>query len=470
MRQLLSRTGPAWRLQRLVLIAMATGLLAAACSSGAASTPTPTPLPPALAPTPTPQATASAPDASPEANPITPSSQTPPPSPAPTVTIPADLLQRLQEIEQRVIGIRGLVPVEDPVRRFVSREELQRRLREEAENEAEEIAVTQRILTLLGLLEPDQDLLELQVSQLTNQVLGFFESHTGELFIVGESGDFSLLDEFTYAHEYVHALQHARFDLSALHEAREDDSEAGAALRAVVEGGATLVQTQYAQEHMNIRRLLSEIDDLGVTGEDDRFPFVLQESLVFPYENGREFVRYLLDDGGWPAVDAAYESLPVTTEQILHPEKYLAGEAALDVSMPDIAAALGDGWTELDADVMGELTIRILLDAFLSRRDADRASAGWGGDRLLFLEGPAGQELLVILARWDSEKDAEQFFDAYVKLLERRDADVDERSASVQATTGNERHVLRIEGDQTLWIVTTDPAVVDLVVGLFPDF
>ena len=199
---------------------MATGLRAAACSSGAASTPTPTPLPPALAPTPTPQATASAPDASPEANPITPSSQTPPPSPAPTVTIPADLLQRLQEIEQRVIGIRGLVPVEDPVRRFVSREELQRRLREEAENEAEEIAVTQRILTLLGLLEPDQDLLELQVSQLTNQVLGFFESHTGELFIVGESGDFSLLDEFTYAHEYVHALQHARFDLSALPEAR----------------------------------------------------------------------------------------------------------------------------------------------------------------------------------------------------------------------------------------------------------
>ncbi len=485
MRRLFSIWLPWGGHRRLTLLALAVVLLAAACSSGATATPTspvestrppptstPTPAPPV--PTATPAATptpALAPtdEATPAVTPTPTVAPTDEATPAATPTprqVGAALLARLKEIEQRVIGLRGLEPEEEPARRFVTREELQERFRKHAEEHAEEIAIGQEILTLLGLLEEGQDLLELQVSQLTDRVLGFFETDTGDLFVVGEAGDFGLVEEFTYAHEFVHALQQARFGLAALQKEREDDSEAQAALQALVEGDATLAQLAYAQRHMNINRLVRELDQLG--DGDDEIPFVLRQSLIFPYIDGRDFVQTLFREGGWDAVDEAFRSPPVTTEQIMHPEKYRAGEAPLAVTLPDIPGGLGAGWKERDADVMGELSIQILLDAFLSERDADRAAAGWGGDRLVLLAGPDGQRLLVTLVRWDSEKDAKEFFDAYVQMLKRRDADIDEESEQVRGTTGQVLHLVRRQGDQTLWIVATDPRTADLVVALFP--
>jgi hypothetical protein len=79
------------------------------------------------------------------------------------------------------------------------------------------------------------------------------------------------------------------------------------------------------------------------------------------------------------------------------------------------------GWRRLDYDVEGEWGFYLILDEFLkSPAESRRAAAGWGGDRFAVYEGPRGEVLFASLSTWDTENDAREFFDAYVKRTELR--------------------------------------------------
>jgi hypothetical protein len=142
----------------------------------------------------------------------------------------------------------------------------------------------------------------------------------------------------------------------------------------------------------------------------------------------------LYKQSGWERVSKAFTELPQSTEQILHPEKYFAHEAPVKVTLPDITKLLNAGsrgtggplvthapnapatWRRLDYDVQGEWGFYLLLDEFLkSPVESRRAAAGWGGDRFAVYEGPKGGVLIASLSTWDTENDAREFFDAYVK-------------------------------------------------------
>ena len=119
---------------------------------------------------------------------------------------------------------------------------------------------------------------------------------------------------------------------------------------------------------------------------------------------------------------AAYKNLPKSTEQILHNEKYAAGEAPQKVTLRDISASLGRGWKMADNDVQGEWGYYLLLDQILQSPDVSKkASAGWGGDRYALFTGPNPADVLVAQkAVWDTEQDAREFFDAYVARTTKR--------------------------------------------------
>jgi hypothetical protein len=151
-------------------------------------------------------------------------------------------------------------------------------------------------------------------------------------------------------------------------------------------------------------------------------PRALRETLLFPYEQGSEWASRVYKRGGWSLVSAGFTKLPQATEQILHPEKYLAYEAPVKIELPELRSVLGPGWKKIDADVNGEWSFYLILDQFLnSPSESKRAAAGWAGDRYAFYEGPkAGESLLVQRTTWDTEKDAREFFEAYAKRTARR--------------------------------------------------
>ena len=131
----------------------------------------------------------------------------------------------------------------------------------------------------------------------------------------------------------------------------------------------------------------------------------------------------ILLQGGWQAVNQLYTDLPKSTEQILHPEKYLANEQPKEVTIPDLKGSLGDGWSELDSSVLGELYTRIYLEAFLDSAMATQASEGWGGDRYVFYEDANKRDLLVLSSTWDTPQDAQEFFDAYLDFVHNKSKD-----------------------------------------------
>jgi len=162
-------------------------------------------------------------------------------------------------------------------------------------------------------------------------------------------------------------------------------------------------------------------------------PAVLRESLLFPYLGGVGFVQAYWKEAG--RVPPLGPRMPVSTEQVMHPERFLEGsvDAPTDVRFRGEAPP---GWALVHTDDLGEMETRVLLREFLPDREAaDRAAAGWDGDRFRLLDTPSG-EAFVWVSVWDSERDALQFESAVRSAMTARyDGD--------PASAGRQLRVLR---------------------------
>ena len=390
-----------------------------------------------------------------------PSAQTPVVTPSPTASptptttqaTPSVLTPIFDQILTGVVEIRGLDPLKTIIPKFMTREQLADTLREDLEESRDDIQNSQELLEIMGLISRDADLYELLLSLYAEQVVGFYDTETEELYVIKGIAELTPLDELTLAHEYTHALQQQHFDIHTLTEAVEDDSEAGDALVALIEGDATTVQVEYMFTYLTSQERDEVLNASGDSPIFDASPYVLQQSLLFPYSEGAVMVNTLLFSGEWEGINNAYRNPPISTEQVLHPEKYLEGEKPVTVSLPDVATALGQGWEMVYEDVMGEFFIKTYLETRTGAPLAARAAAGWGGDRFNLMAGPQGDQALVVLLEWDSERDAQEFFDAL------------DSSNSVP----NEGF-LGIKTDRVLWIVSTSGSTTDEIVSLFPEF
>ena len=109
--------------------------------------------------------------------------------------------------------------------------------------------------------------------------------------------------------------------------------------------------------------------------------------------------RAVWQRGGWDAMKAAWSRPPASTEQVLHPEKYFAGEAPQRVDI----AYQPPGGKLLNEGVLGEMLVRTLLG-----EGSDAAAAGWGGDRFRVWD-VGGKSLLAWRSAWDSPADLQEF-------------------------------------------------------------
>jgi hypothetical protein len=236
---------------------------------------------------------------------------------------------------------------------------------------------------------------------------------------VGE--ELSFTEQIVFVHEYTHALQDQHFGLTMLEdEALQSTPDRSLAAIALVEGDATATMQVYTQQVTMQNpavafELLAEGALAGNLLLPEDIPPVLVRELMFPYETGLDFVLALYRDGGWERINAAYDNLPQTTEQVLHPEKYLAGEGALAVDALDVA--LGQGWNEIWNINLGEFYLGEHLRTQLSSFAAGQAATGWGGDRFQVYVNPETDDLVWTLKiLWDTAEDAMEFAGAYAEF------------------------------------------------------
>ncbi|HST22800.1 MAG TPA: hypothetical protein VLR90_16875 [Blastocatellia bacterium] len=350
------------------------------------------------------------------------------PDPAPTLAATDDVLKvvsRLRDLEIKH-PVKSALKTRDEIEASVIRDL-------DESTPPEEFEASQKTLVKMGLIGKDFQLRNYIVKLLREQVAGYYEPKTKEFYLAAWLPMSE--QKKVMAHELVHALQDQHFDLRRFEKWPKGDSDAELAAHALVEGEATLVMIQYDLEQSGMRgidmtrigSLTDRLIEADTNTDDPNYPVlsaspnVLRENLQFPYVYGAGFAQAVLKNGSWRGLDSVYQQLPASTEQIIHPEKYLARENPVKIEIPALVTIFGRTWKQSDADVNGEFGYQVLLGEFIPRSAARTAATGWGGDRYAFYENKAaGESALIQYTTWDTAKDAKEFFDAYSLRSEKR--------------------------------------------------
>jgi len=373
----------------------------------------------------------------------------------------------LDNIISWVVSNRQLAALNNIEYEFITTADLRQKLTDDFddENSKQVLETNQELLVMLGLIEDDDDLHSIYLDLYTEQIAGYYDPETKKLYVIGDNATLSPSDKMTFAHEVTHALQDQHYDLTTLKEQAGEDSEYSMGITSLIEGDATLTQGLYYWQALSQheRDTIEQESEQTQSPAYDAAPRYIQESLIFPYTKGVEFALQLYQGGGWDAINAAYDNPPKSMEQIIHPDKYAAADNPVTVNLPGL---LGDDWEVKDDGTVGEFDLKHILEAFITPSDNTvDAAAGWGGDRYAYLKHDTTDEkLLVVYSTWDTEADAQEFFDLYEdnKADETWTLSVDESSKKVW-TSDNQVTYLEISNDDVLLMVAPDATITDTV-------
>lgn len=333
----------------------------------------------------------------------------------------------MDTIEGQVSDLRGLSIENTVPRKVLTVDELRQIVTDdfleeyEPEDEARDVA----ILNLFGLLPEGFDLKNFYMDLYTEQIAGFYDSEEKAMYVVSDTG-FGAVERMTYAHEFVHVLQDRQFQfedqLDYSEESCEEDSERCIAIQALIEGDAVLTEQLWFQTH-GTQNDLQEIQEFYTSYQSpvyDSAPEYMKEDFNFPYLYGASFVQALYAEGGYEAVNAAFTDMnPLSSEQIMHPDAY-PDDLPQNPTLPDLSAALGDDWSLVEQNVIGEWYIYLILAKGADSKSrlydslAQDAAEGWGGDAYAVYENNQTGELAAVVSFvWDTPQDAEKAFEAF---------------------------------------------------------
>ena len=400
-----------------------------------------------------------------------------------------ELQATLHGIRAKVADIRGL-PVHPTAQEgLVTRDALAAYGRDQfaalEDEDLAEVEIAEQMLTLMGLIPPGYTF-EKFVEEESNIIAGVYYFEADRLVLVGQNTDsLSVSEELTIAHEYTHSLQDARYELTTFADKWTESSQEkegytsySETLRCLIEGDAELTQRLYGEQvygpdWQNIAAAESA-DDEPI---DFDIPDFLLYGFAFYYSDCISFVEHLYEEGGWEAVNAAYDNPPGTTEQILDPAKFKAGEWA---TVPKPASLDGrlPGWSELEGGQWGQYDTYNYLGARTKDYGftALLASFGWSSGWIRWFQNDSDRSRIAVEVRlaWDEEFGSSSFETAFADVLESHgvtESDVSKTGAVSRWVTsdGSNQHgalVLPEGGTTARLIFATDDAALDAFLSL----
>ena len=258
------------------------------------------------------------------------------------------------------------------------------------EERREKIEGDQLLYETLGLMRPGVSLYDILLTFSTEGTFGWFDLEDERQYVVLDSDELTLSHERTYVNEYINHLQAVNFDIKAKYEATEGNDDAKLALQAILEGDSGIGEYIYTTEHFT-----PDEQESSILQPNDAFrqalnmaPYIAIRTFVFPFAEGLDFAVQLFQAAGsWSLINQALETPPVSTEQVLHLEKYMAGELPISVEMPDLDWVIGDEWEHVRTGVLGELFIMAWLETDFSPQAAFIAAQGWGETHTRYSRG-----------------------------------------------------------------------------------
>jgi hypothetical protein len=298
-----------------------------------------------------------------------------------------------------------------------TRDEVERYLRRRIDEEypAERMEHVTAAYRRFGVIPDTLDVRALLLAVLAEQVVGYYDPDSSTLYVVDGTDPAHI--RLVLAHELVHALQHQYLPLDSILRGDGPNDERMAA-QAVLEGqamvaslAAILDERQFGRAEDLWRNARQDVrraqEQMPVLAEA---PLIVREGLLFPYLAGADFVHWFVN--AHPDTQPYGPRLPRSTEQILHPERYGAGDAPTPLALERSPAA-GEPLYE---DNWGEFETRIVLQELTGSESLGTAGAlGWDGDWFALYDAGGDADAVVWWSVWDNPAAAERF----AALLER---------------------------------------------------
>jgi hypothetical protein len=330
----------------------------------------------------------------------------------------ARLVDSLRVPVERAAGLRFRTPPRSALR---SRDQVRAYLIAKLDEELppERMRGLETAYRLFGLLPDTLKLRDLLLELYAEQVAGYYDPDSATLFGVAGADRAQL--RLVLAHEMVHALQGQYLPLDSILKSTANNDRLTAA-QSVLEGQATLASIDVLAPGQGVTATPQfwELYRDQVRAQQSTMPvfagapLVVREALIFPYLEGAEFMHWWVAHG--PRDTLPYgRRMPVSTEQILHPDRYTRGDTPVPLGFAADSGAAGVVYE----DVLGESEIRVLL-AVLAGSDEVQTVVpiGWGGDRFRVYDTPGGAAL-VWFVLWDDQRSADRFVQSAGPALRR---------------------------------------------------
>ncbi|MGD1073503.1 MAG: ImmA/IrrE family metallo-endopeptidase [Bryobacteraceae bacterium] len=310
---------------------------------------------------------------------------------------------------------------------MITRDQVNQFLKEQIKQTVKpaEIRAEEVTLKKFGFVPQDFDLKKTTIDLLTEQAAAFYDFHRKKLFISDWAAE--NMREAALVHELGHALADQNFPIQKFLAKNSDDSEESLARETVVEGQASWLMIEYALRREG-KSLADPVtaeaylkDDAGdqAAGEGEypvfsNAPLYLKRTLMFPYEEGQKFQQAVFMKDGRDAFSQVFRKPPVTTSQVIHPERYFSG---VTYKLPSLPKPLPHTKTVVEG-TMGELDHRILLTQFIDGEAAGTLGPKLKGSAYRIDELKSDRRLMLVYASdWDSVDAAGQYFGDYQKVL-----------------------------------------------------
>lgn len=321
-------------------------------------------------------------------------------------------------------GITGF-----PVRKklpfeMVTREQVNHFLKEQIRRSVkpDEIRAEEATLKKFGFVPADFDLKQTTIDLLTEQAAAYYDFHRKKLFI----SDWAArnMREAALVHELAHALADQSFSIQKFLRTNSDDSEESLARESVVEGQASWLMVEWAARRVGrslkdpetARQFLQEESE----GADSSYPvfskapLYIRRTLMFPYEEGQRFQQAVFLKDGQQAFADVFTHPPVTTAQIIHPDRYFQKVGA---TAPGLPKPLPHSKAFVSG-TLGELDQQILLRQYTDLMSADAIAPRLKGASYRIDEEKSGRrQMLLYASEWADEDSAARYFDAYQQVL-----------------------------------------------------
>ena len=380
------------------------------------------------------------------------------------------LCAEIQPLAEQLTKISGM-PLRHPVPcDFISKDKiaefLNKRVKEVAK--PEEVRAEELTLKKFGLVPADFDLAKSTVDLLTEQAAAFYDYDKKKLFVTDSTPNDS--QQPVLAHEIAHAIADQNYNLGKFIKQGRKSDDGSTARLAVMEGQATWLMSELLARKMGqslkgspaLLAAMSGINDNGAGQFPvfDKSPLYLRQTLVFPYTKRMLFQHAAFDRDGQQGFTEVFTKPPVSTQQILHPEKYFEG---VKPTNPDVPEPKLKGFKSLVGGSLGELEHNILLEQYVGKESAADIAPHWRGSNFVLMENKKANRIALLYAsEWDSPDSARRFFQAYRQVLAKKwkQMKVDAQTMELVTGTGDDGvFELRLKGNIVTSIEGLDPAL-----------